>query len=117
MPLAIRPELPLLRVDPVGGAIRVGQTRVLFVLVVREFQKGSSPEEIVRAYDTLNLADTYAAVAFYLRHREEVEAYLAEYDSAAEEIRKKIDEMQGPQTGMKEKLLRRLAEKHQQNAG
>lgn len=116
MPLDIQPELPPLRVDPVGGAIRVGRTRVLFVLVVRAFQRGDTPEEIVRAYDTLNLADVYGAVAFYLRHREEVEAYLAGYDRAAEEIRKKIEETQGPQTGLKEKLLRRLAEKQQQDA-
>ena len=115
MPLDIQPELPPLRIDG-SGAVRVGNTRVLFVLVVREFQKGSAPEEIARAYDTLTLADTYAAVAYYLRHREEVEALLAEYDQSAEEIRKKIEERQGLQTGLKEKLLRRLAEKQQQSA-
>ena len=115
MPLTILPELPPLRVDA-SGAVRVGQTRVLFVLVVRAFQRGERPEEIVRAFDTLNLADTYAAVAYYLRHREEVEAFLAEYDRAAEEIRKKIEERQGPQSGLKDKLLRRLAERQKQNS-
>ena len=82
----------------------------------RAFQRGETPEEIVRAFDTLNLADTYAAVAYYLRHREEVEAFLAEYDRAAEEIRKKIEERQGPQSGLKDKLLRRLAERQKQNS-
>ena len=27
---------------------------------------------MVRAYDTLGLADVYAVIAFYLRHRDEV---------------------------------------------
>ena len=110
MPLTILPELPPLRVDA-SGAVRVGQTRALFVLVVEAFKAGETPESIVEMYDTLALADVYGAVAYYLRHREEVEAYLEEYDRQAEEIRKKIEGRQGPQTGLREKLLRRLAEK------
>lgn len=114
MPLAIQPEAPPLRVDE-AGAVRVGQTRVLFVLVVQAFKAGESPESIINMYDALNLADVYGAVTYYLRHREEVEAYLIEYDRQADEIRKKIEERQGPQIGLREKLLRRLAEKQQQN--
>lgn len=110
MPLTIQSEAPPLRVDA-SGAVRVGNTRVLFVLVVRAFQNGAAPEEIVRMYDTLDLADTYAAVTYYLRHREEVEALLVEYDRRAEEVRAKIEARQGPQTGLREKLLARLAEK------
>jgi uncharacterized protein (DUF433 family) len=83
----------------------------LFVLVIRAFQKGATPEEIVRIYETLDLADTYSAVAYYLRHRDEVEQYLEEYDQQAEEIRLKIEEQQGSQVGMRDRLLRRLAEK------
>ena len=115
MPLAIQSEAPPLRVDE-SGAVRVGNTRVLFVLVVRAFQNGATPEDIVRMYDTLNLADTYAAVSYYLRHKSEVEALLDEYDRQAEEIRKKIEERQGTQTGLREKLLRRLEEKQQRNS-
>jgi uncharacterized protein (DUF433 family) len=115
MSLAIQAEAPPLRVDE-SGAVRVGNTRVLFVLVVRAFQNGATPEDIVRMYETLDLADTYAAVAYYLRHRAEVEALLNEYDRQAEEIRKKIEERQGPLTGLREKLLQRLAEKQQRNS-
>ena len=35
-----------------------------------------SPEEIVQAYDTLALPDVYGAIAYILRHREEVETYM-----------------------------------------
>jgi uncharacterized protein (DUF433 family) len=110
MPLTIQTEAPPLRVDE-SGAIRVGKTRVLFVLVVQAFQNGETPEGIVEMYDTLELPDVYAAVAYYLRHRSEVEAYLKEYDQQADEIRKKIEERQGSSAGLREQLLQRLAKK------
>ncbi|HEV8486180.1 MAG TPA: DUF433 domain-containing protein [Blastocatellia bacterium] len=55
------------------GVIRVGGTRVSLDSVVVAFHDGSTPEEIVQQYPTLGLADTYAAVAYYLNHREEVD--------------------------------------------
>ena len=61
-------ELPLLRSDE-GGAIRVGNSRILLDLVVLEYENGMTPEEIVRAYDTLTLSEVYGVVAYYLRHR------------------------------------------------
>src|SRR5439155_12971837 len=108
MSLIIHSDAPALRVDE-SGTVRVGKTRVLFVLVVREFQDGATPEEIVSAYDTLDLADTYAAVAYYLRHKAEVEEYLAEYDREAEEVWKKIRARQGDSAGIRERLLARKA--------
>ena len=36
------------------------------------------PEAIAQRYPTATLADIYAVVAYYLRHRQEFEAYLAE---------------------------------------
>jgi uncharacterized protein (DUF433 family) len=93
MPLTIHPDAPPLRIDD-AGAVRVSKTRVLFVLVVREFQNGATPEQIVEAYDTLDLADVYAVIAYYLRHKAEVEDYLVEYDRAGDEIRKKIEAYQ-----------------------
>ena len=35
-----------------------------------------TPEDMVRAYDTLLLADVHAVIAYYLRHRDAVRAYL-----------------------------------------
>jgi uncharacterized protein (DUF433 family) len=113
MPLTIQPEAPPLRVDE-AGAIRVGKTRVLFVLVVRAYQAGETPEGIVEMFDTLDLADVYGAISYYLHHKSEVEAYLEEYDRQSEEIRKKIEERQGSQAGLRERLL---AEKSRRAAG
>jgi uncharacterized protein (DUF433 family) len=43
-------------------------------LVVEQYENGMTPEDMVRAYGTLELADVYAAIAYYLRHRDEVRA-------------------------------------------
>jgi uncharacterized protein (DUF433 family) len=108
MPLTIQPEAPPLRVDE-AGAVRVGNTRVLFALVVRAFQNGATPEDIIRMYETLSLDDAYGAVAYYLRHRAAVEAYLAEHDREAAEVWEKIRERQGDQSGVRARLLARKA--------
>lgn len=108
MPFVIHSEAPPLRVDE-SGAVRVGNTRVLFVLVVQAFQNGATPEDIVRTFETLNLADTYAVVSYYLRHQAEVEELLAEYDREAEEVWKKIRERQGDQNAIRNRLLARKA--------
>ena len=41
--------------------------------LVTAYEQGASPEEIVSRYTTLELADVYAIITHYLRHREEVE--------------------------------------------
>jgi len=58
------------------GAWRIGQTRVLLDLVIHAFNAGRAPEEIVQSYNTLNLEDVYAVIAYYLRNQLEVDAYL-----------------------------------------
>src|SRR5262245_45355034 len=76
------------------GELRVGNTRVLLELVVRAFEDGATPEEIVARYDTLDLADVYAVIAYYLRHRDEVAEYLRQHEAAAAELRRLIEARQ-----------------------
>lgn len=83
-------EVPL-RSDE-SGAIRVGDTRVLFTLVVRSYRQGHTPEEIVRQYTTLSLADTYGAIAYYLQHRDQVEDDLQRRKEEADRVRQKLKE-------------------------
>jgi uncharacterized protein (DUF433 family) len=106
MPLTFEPDLPPLRVDETG-TVRVGKTRVLLVLVVEAFQEGATPEEIVQMYDTLTLVEAYGAIAYYLGHREEVEAYIAEYEREAEEVRKKVEAAQRDLPDIRQRLLAR----------
>ena len=75
MKLEIRTDPPPLRED-LGGAIRVGPTRVTLETVLHAYKSGESPEEIVEAFDTLRLADVYSVIGYFLRHRDEVDAYL-----------------------------------------
>ena len=74
-----------------GGAVRVGKSRISLDLVVEQYENGMTPEDMVRAYDTLRLADVHAVIAYYLRHRDEVRAYLKRREEEAEALRAKIE--------------------------
>lgn len=102
---ALRTDLPPLRVDE-GGAVRVGSSRVGLDLVVEQYENGMTPEDMVRAYDTLNLADVYGAIAYYLRHRDEVGAYLKRREGEAQALQSKIESAR-PRIGREELLARR----------
>jgi uncharacterized protein (DUF433 family) len=97
-------EAPPLREDGVG-ALRVGDSRVLLEFVIRAFQDGATPETIVQRYSTLALPDVYAVITYYLRHRSEVEAYLAQREQKAEEVQQQIKRQQGDLSGIRTRLL------------
>jgi uncharacterized protein (DUF433 family) len=94
--LPLHPDLPPLRADN-GGAVRVGKSRISIDLVIEQYENGMTPEEMVRAYDTLQLADVYDVydvydvIAYYLRHRDEVRAHLTRREEQAESLRAKIE--------------------------
>src|SRR3989475_11840443 len=104
MTLSVQAESPPLREDP-EGAVRVGDSRVLLELVIRAFQDGATPETIVQRYSTLGLPDVYAVIAYYLRHRGEVERYLARREQTAEEVRQRIESQQGDLSEIRARLL------------
>jgi uncharacterized protein (DUF433 family) len=115
-PLPLHADFPPLRVDE-GGAIRVGHSRITLDLVVEQYENGMTPEDVVRAYDTLQLADVHAVIAYYLRHRDEVRAYLKRREEEARALRAKI-EAERPRVGREELLARRSAmEKDRAPAG
>ena len=83
-------EAPPLTDDGTGG-LRVGDSRVLLEIVIEAFQDGATAETIVQRFPTATLADVYAVIAYYLRHKEEIEEYLAARRKQAEAIWRKID--------------------------
>ncbi len=99
-----------LREEP-PGVFRVGKSRVLLELVIDAFKAGATPEAIAQSYDTLNLADVYAVVTRYLADPAPFEDYLKKCDEAAEETRRKIEAIQGPQGNLREVLLARAKAK------
>ena len=101
-----------LRTDA-DGVIRVGQTRVTLDTVITAFRRGATPEEIVYQYPSLDLADVYAVLAYYLRRREEVERYLAWRRAWAEQVRQD-NERRFPADGIRQRLLARRAARGQE---
>ncbi len=70
---AVADAIPLFK--DAQGAYRVGGTRVTLDLIVRAFNRGATAEEIVQKYDSLQLADVYQVIGYYLRHAEEFAEY------------------------------------------
>jgi uncharacterized protein (DUF433 family) len=108
---SLTPEPPPLRIDE-GGVLRVGSTRVRLDTVIYAFNTGSTAEEILTDYSTLNLPDIYLVIAYYLRHREVVDAYLAEGEKLGAAVQQE-NETRWPKEGLKERLLARRTAREQ----
>jgi uncharacterized protein (DUF433 family) len=96
-----------LRTDE-GNTVRIGNSRVTLDAVVEQYENGMTPEEIVRAYDDLELADVYAVIAYYCRYRNEVRAYLKQREEEAGALQAEI-EGEHPRVSREELLARRSA--------
>lgn len=104
---AIEPEpVPLVRDD--AGRLMVPGTRISLDVLVAAFKRGKTPEAIHDAFETVSLADVYAVLTYYLRHRAHVEAYLAERERGADETRERVEELYPPEDGLRARLLARL---------
>ena len=107
MSLTIAAEAPPLTVLE-GGAVRVTGTRMPLEVLIHSYVDWRwSAEKIVEQYDTLTLADVYAVLAFYHRHRPEVEAYIAAQEAKADALQREIVASQRPSPTRTELLQRR----------
>ena len=108
MTLAIVAETAPLQANE-DGAILVGKTRVTLDTLVAVFHQGATAEKIVYRYPSLNLADVYALIAFYLKHQSEVETYLQQRQQRSQEIREMNQARFDPQA-LRDRLLARRTE-------
>lgn len=99
-----------LRVDETG-TVRIGKTRVILDVVIAAFYRGSTPEEIVEMFPSLELADVYAVISYYLQHRQEVDVYLQQRQEMAEEFHRQHQEIFNT-FGLRARLLARRTKQH-----
>jgi uncharacterized protein (DUF433 family) len=105
MVLDLPTEQVPLRTDD-HGVIRIGGSRVTLDSVIAVFETGATPEDIVRSFPTLDLADVYAVVTYFLRHEPEIREYLARRHEQEEEARAESDR-RFDRTGVRERLMAR----------
>jgi hypothetical protein len=53
---------------------------------VYAFLEGLSPESIMDSFNTLTLEEVYGAIAFYLGHRDVIDAYLKQSEAQFDEL-------------------------------
>jgi uncharacterized protein (DUF433 family) len=113
MTLAIDKESPPLRVDETG-TVRVGDSRVTLDIIIGAFNLGHTAEAIAESYPSVTLADVYATISYYLRHRQQADAYLSQRAQEAEALRHAIEakpEYQAWRNGLIAKLDARAKER------
>jgi uncharacterized protein (DUF433 family) len=98
-------EVIPLEVDP-DGTVRVGKTRVTLDTVIAAFTEGATAEEIVQQYPSLQLADVYHVIGYYLRRPSEVDAYLQQRRAQADAVRQQNEARFDPH-GVCDRLLAR----------
>jgi uncharacterized protein (DUF433 family) len=105
MSLSFVAEAPPIR--DADGALRVGRTGVTLETVLWAFQQGATPEDIVDQFPSLVLADVYEVIGYYLRHRDDVDAYLVrqdqQYRDTVEQVRREL-----PASPLQHRLRARL---------
>jgi uncharacterized protein (DUF433 family) len=101
----IEPEPVPLAWDEAGRLMVVG-TRIPLDTLVSAFERGDSPEAISEAYPSVLLGDVYAIFTYCVRHRGEVNTYLAGRQAQRDELRDRV-EAQFPPDGLRAKLLAR----------
>ena len=105
MTVALQSETAPLRETP-DGVLCVGGSRAPLDTVVDAFEEGLTPEEILQQYPSLELPDIYAVIGYFLRHREEINRYLAERRRQATLVREE-NEQRFEIRGFRERLLAR----------
>ena len=93
------------------GTIRIADSRVSLDSVVYHYKLGASAEQIVQKFPALDLADVYAAIAYYLNHEEAIEDYLREQEAKGDEAQKQIESDPQHQKKSAELRARMLARK------
>jgi uncharacterized protein (DUF433 family) len=88
------------------GVIRVAGTRVQLETVVVAFDAGATAEEIAQQYTSLDLADVYAVISYFLGNEAAIRDYVAKRTEAARALRTEVERSM-PADGIRHRLLAR----------
>jgi len=78
------------------GGWRIAGSRVSLDSIVHAYWGGQSLEAMAEDFPTLSLEQVYGAIAFYLRHRGEVDEYMAAQEERWEQLRRQSEAAHGP---------------------
>lgn len=85
--IVIHTDTSPLRTDP-DGSIRVGESQVMLAVLLNAYLDwGWSAEQLAEQFPSITLADVHGVLSYYLRHRQEVDIYLNEWNSSGEQSR------------------------------
>lgn len=87
-----------------NGILSVAGTRVMLECVIEMHDAGAAPQEIVEEYDSLTLDQVFGVIFYYLRHKDEVKAYLEKRKKDSEARQADKDAAFPPK--LREKLVR-----------
>jgi uncharacterized protein (DUF433 family) len=117
MTIALEPVQAVPFVVTEYGTIRIADSRVSLDTVLHHYKQGAAPEEIVNRFPSLRLADVHAALAYYLNHTHEIEAYLRQQKAEADELQRQFEadpKQQAALTLLRERIAQRQAAMAQQ---
>lgn len=89
---------------------RIKGTRVALDSIIYKFQQGRSPESIQDSFPALSLSQVYAAIAYYLDHQIELEAYLAHNEVTEAEFSREVARLFPKGAALKVRIKQNLPE-------
>ena len=92
------------------GGWRLTGSRVSLDSIVYLYQEGRSPEAIVDEFPSLTLEQVRGAIAFYLRHQQEIDLYLHAQGTRWQDLEQASEQTNAP-------LLERIRKKRQTSPG
>jgi len=100
-------SVPLTVTEP--GTLRIKGSRVSLDSIVHHFKLGATAEQIAQSFPSLSLGDVYAAIAYYLAHREAVEEYLEQQEAEADVLQEQMESDPKYQSSIRELRSRILS--------
>ena len=92
------------------GSVRVAGTRLHYNVVVRLYQAEGTVEGLLVALPDLEIGAAHRLVAYYLEHRDSVDAWIAQIDREADDIWEDLERI-APTAHLRRRLKALLEER------